>query len=96
MGNELKWNNITVASGETKRLKFWAVLDRLTPLETVLSNTGVLLQAVSDDVTSNDTTVYEPLVTGSYDPNDKLVSYQGAYTEGYALSYTHLTLPTKA
>lgn len=88
MGNELKWNNITVASGETKRLKFWAVLDRLTPLETVLSNTGVLLQAVPDDVTSNDTTVYEPLVTGSYDPNDKLVSYQGAYTEGYVYDTT--------
>ena len=89
MGNELKWNNITVASGETKRLKFWAVLDRLTPLETVLSNTGVLLQAVSDDVTSNDTTVYEPLVTGSYDPNDKLVSYEGAYTEGYVHDTTN-------
>ena len=89
MGNELKWNNITVASGETKRLKFWAVLDRLTPLETVLSNRGVLLQAVSDDVTSNDTTVYEPLVTGSYDPNDKLVSYQGAYTEGYVYDTTN-------
>ena len=89
MGNELKWNNITVASGETKRLKFWAVLDRLTPLETVLSNTGVLLQAVPDDVTSNDTTVYEPVVTGSYDPNDKLVSYQGAYTEGYVYDTTN-------
>ena len=89
MGNELKWNNITVASGEKKRLKFWAVLDRLTPLETVLSNTGVLLQAVPDDVTSNDTTVYEPVVTGSYDPNDKLVSYQGAYTEGYVYDTTN-------
>ena len=90
IGNELKWNNITVASGETKRLKFWAVLDRLTPLETVLSNTGVILQVVADDVTSNDTAVYEAVVTGSYDPNDKLVSYQGAYTEGYVYDTTNV------
>ena len=89
MGNELKWNNITVASGETKRLKFWAVLDRLTPLETMLSNTGVLLQAVPDDVTSNDTTVYDLLVTGAYDPNDKLVSYEEEYTEGYVHDTTN-------
>ena len=81
-GQTLTWENVTVASGATKRLTFYAVLDRKTTLGTELASTAQLTMASADDVPANDNTTFTTTVTGSFDPNDKLVTYVGAFTEG--------------
>ncbi len=87
-GQTLTWDNITVESGATKRLTFYATLDRLTPLGTELVSTAELMMATPDDVPENDKTTFKTIVSGSFDPNDKLVTYAGAYTEGYVYDTT--------
>lgn len=87
-GQTLTWDNITVESGATKRLTFYATLDRLTSLGTELVSTAELIMATPDDVPENDTTTFKTIVSGSFDPNDKLVTYAGAFTEGYVYDTT--------
>ena len=88
-GQTLTWDNITVESGATKRLTFYATLDRLTPLRTELVSTAELIMATPDDVPENDKTTFKTIVSGSFDPNDKLVTYAGAFTEGYVYDTTN-------
>ena len=80
---------MTVESGATKRLTFYAVLDRKTTLGTELVSTAQLTMASADDVPANDNTTFKTTVTGSFDPNDKLVTYVGAFTEGYIYDTTN-------
>ena len=87
-GQTLTWDNITVESGATKRLIFYATLDRKTPLGTELVSTAQLIMATPDDVPENDKTTFKTIVSGSFDPNDKLVTYAGAFTEGYVYDTT--------
>ncbi len=88
-GQTLTWENITVESGATKRLTFYAVLDRKTALGTELVSTALLTMVSADDVPTNDNTTFKTTVTGSFDPNDKLVTYVGAFTEGYIYDTTN-------
>lgn len=87
-GQTLTWENITVESGATKRLTFYATLDRTTPLGTELVSSAELIMATPDDVPENDKTTFKTIVSGSFDPNDKLVTYAGAFTEGYVYDTT--------
>ena len=88
-GQTLTWENVTVASGATKRLTFYAVLDRKTALGTELVSTAKLTMTSADDVPANDNTTFTTTVTGSFDPNDKLVTYVGAFTEGFIYDTTN-------
>lgn len=88
-GKTLTWTNVMVESGTTKRLTFYAILDRKTALGTELVNTAQLTMPIADDVPTNDTTTFIATVTGSFDPNDKLVTYVGAFTEGYIYDSTN-------
>jgi hypothetical protein len=88
VGNNLIWNNLTLASGEIVRLKFYTILDSQTAIDTELNNSAYLTMAEADSIVENDTAVYMPSVTGSFDPNDKLVSYQGIFNEGYVSDST--------
>lgn len=88
-GQTLTWTGITVPSGTSQRLHFYAVLDRTTPLGTELVSTATLVQSIVDDVPANDIMTYANEVTGSFDPNDKLVTYTGAFTEGYIYDTTN-------
>ncbi len=88
-GQTLTWENVTVESGVTKRLTLYAVLDRKTALGTELISTAKLTMASADDVPANDNTTFKTTVSGSFDPNDKLVTYVGAFTEGYIYDTTN-------
>lgn len=72
----LIWKNITVKSAQKTRLNFFSKLDRTSSLGSILNVAG-LFTGNTDNWPSNDTTIYHPEVTGSYDPNDKDAEYIG-------------------
>ena len=82
-GNTITWENITVPSGETRRYTYTAELDRLTELGSELNNTAFLFNNSPDNNLLNDTVHYIPVVTGSYDPNDKNAVYFGPSNGNY-------------
>ena len=82
-GNTITWENITVPSGETRRYTYTAELDRLTELGSELKNTAFLFNNSPDNNLLNDTVHYNPIVTGSYDPNDKNAVYFGPSNGNY-------------
>jgi len=82
-GNTITWENITVPSGEIRRYTYTAKLNRLTSLGSELNNTAFLLNNSPDNNLLNDTVHYTPVVTGSYDPNDKNAVYFGPSNGNY-------------
>jgi hypothetical protein len=87
-GQTLKWDSISVESGKSVLLKVYATLDVNTALGTLLQSTAILYLGVPDDFSDNNTVTLKSEVTGSYDPNDKLVTPQGAFTDGYVRDTT--------
>ena len=79
--NMISWGTITVASGSSERITFYATLDRSTPLGSNLKSTVEL--SLSDDDANNNVDTLISEVTGSFDPNDKLVSFNGFASQGY-------------
>ena len=82
-GNSITWQNITVPSGEKRKYTYTAKLDRLTELGSELNNIAFLLNNSPDNNLLNDTVHYTPVVTGSYDPNDKNAVYFGPSNGNY-------------
>ena len=82
-GNTITWENITVPSGEIRRYTYTAKLDRLTELGSELNNIAILFDNSPDNNLLNDTVDYTPVVTGSYDPNDKNAVYFGPSNGNY-------------
>ena len=82
----LSWETIEVTSGETKRIYFYAILDRETTLGTVLESEVNL--DLTDDVAENNVNYYSAEVTGSFDPNDKAIKYNDLDEDGYITSET--------
>jgi uncharacterized repeat protein (TIGR01451 family) len=76
-GNTVRWDSIVVAPGSSRRLRLYAILSRSTLLGSKLNCKAYLTQETADLHITNDTSLYEPTVTGSYDPNDKAVTYIG-------------------
>jgi hypothetical protein len=91
-GNQLFWFDVQVNQGGKLRIPFFAKLNRNTALDSEL-DIWAYLSGNSDDFASNDTSNYRPIVTGSYDPNDKNASYIGSadgdlITDSTRIDYT--------
>lgn len=85
-GQSLTYSSVTVPSGREQRFYFNAILDRLTPLGTVLESEIQI--DLTDENIENNIYNYQPEVTGSYDPNDKLTEYHELDNDGYLQSET--------
>ena len=75
-GNKLFWLSKPIEVGSDFFIPFFAKLDRGTTLGKEL-NVISYLSNNSDEVFNNDTSLLKPIVTGSYDPNDKNAEYNG-------------------
>jgi hypothetical protein len=90
-GTTLTWNNITVQSGEKRTFKFFATLSASTPIQTLLNSLVYLTQSTVDQNPKNDSLIFNPEVTGAYDPNDKTAFYDGPASNGYVHDSTKFT-----
>lgn len=77
----LKWNKRVVWGGGKREYKFYFKLSSQTELGSSLPIKTYIIQDDMDDITQNDTLLYNPLVTGAYDPNDKSATYIGPHQD---------------
>jgi uncharacterized repeat protein (TIGR01451 family) len=79
-GTLLTWNNpeaFELFEARTFRASF--LVPTPIPLGTVLTHTASVVQDSTEISLANNTATWEQVVTGSYDPNDKLVQPEGLY-----------------
>jgi hypothetical protein len=83
VGNTLTWDLDSIKSSNTSYLRVNAKLSPSITLGTNLKSTLVLTPAISDLNSSNNTSVLDAIVTGSFDPNDIEVNPKGYGVEGF-------------
>jgi hypothetical protein len=83
VGNTLTWDLDSIKSSNTSYLRVNAKLSPSIALGTNLKSTLTLTPAIPDLNASNNLTVLDAIVTGSFDPNDITVSPKGFGEEGF-------------
>ncbi len=92
VGNTLTWNNILLGPGTSHiiRANFHMQADTIHLGDSLFSHAWVTPLLPDTNIINNHDTLYQ-VVTGSYDPNDKVVSPLGIGQEGLVLHNTKLT-----
>lgn len=83
VGNTLTWDLDSIKSSNTSYLRVNAKLSPSIALGTNLKSTLTLTPAIPDLNASNNLTVLDAIVTGSFDPNDITVTPKGFGEEGF-------------
>lgn len=91
-GNALTWNNILLGPGTSHiiRVNFHMPADTLHFGDTLISNAWITPLLPDSNIANNYDTLFQ-IVTGSYDPNDKIVSPMGIGQKGLVLHNTKLS-----
>lgn len=74
VGSTLSWNVPVLGLGETTPFEVVLNTPATTPLLTPIQHSATVVAAPPDAVPANDTYIFNDVVVGSWDPNDKLVS----------------------
>lgn len=90
--NTVSWGTPLLGIGEIEEYEVVLHTPAGTPLLTPVQHTALVQTAPPDAVPANDTYVFNDVVVGSYDPNDKLVSHSeltpAEVAAGAELTYT--------
>ena len=79
MANVLTWNAVELGQLGTAAVNASFLVPATTPLGTLLTSTITVTQDSTEVTLDNNTATWTQEVTGSYDPNDKLVRPEGMY-----------------
>jgi hypothetical protein len=91
MTDSILWNNRSLSVGQSNTYIANLTIPASTPINSPYSITAKLHQITDDVNLENNTNTYSSFITGSYDPNDKLVTPEilaPNYAEGTELIYT--------
>lgn len=91
MTDSILWNNRSLSVGQSNTYIANLTIPASTPINSPYSITAKLHQITDDVNLENNTNTYSSFITGSYDPNDKLVTPEilaPNYAEGTA-AYLH-------
>lgn len=89
-GNLISWNFADLLPLEIREARLTALVAPATPLGDTLHSLFQVVPLDGDLAPENNAVLMEQIVTGSYDPNDKLVQPLGSGPEGYVPEGTGL------
>ncbi len=90
-GNLMEWSYDTLANNEERQIQLSFEVPGIQYLDSSLTSTCWIGPLAQDTNLTNNYDTLNQVITGSYDPNDKLVSPEGVGAEGYVLHGEELT-----
>ena len=89
-GKTITWNYNNLLSLEKRKIEFYLQMPGVNNLGKTLTTTAMINPIPGDTVPKNNYDTLKQVITGSYDPNDKLVN-KGVQSKGYTLFGEELT-----
>lgn len=86
-GNTLTYAYTDLEPGESQNFFLFAELSSSTPIGTILNNSASVFPIAGDSVPINNIAYNFPIVTGSFDPNNKIVEPTGDIAHQDLLTY---------
>jgi len=82
-GNALYWNFSNLVPGESRLIEAIFETPDTLPIGTNLLSSSYIVPVINDTIPINNYDTLAEVVTGSIDPNEKIVSPKGSGTQGY-------------